>query len=405
MIFILYNLSKTQMDYSKKSIKELHVLCKENNVKNYQKKNKDEIIQCLIGANKKNKGQFYTTQCTYVLDSLPRPPDDVRCIIEPFAGRGDLIDWVQKYNSFQIKAYDIEPKRSDIEQKDTLIDPPDYNDSWIITNPPYLARNKCDDKNIYELYNTNDLYKCFITSVVRQNNCRGGIFIVPAGFFFSPRDIDVRCRNDFMTNFRITKVKYFEETVFEDTPTTIVAFSFEKAVITLGEQDVEWLMLPSKTTRTFHMSSRYKWIVGGEIYYLTIPSNISVRRHVEGQELAENEQQTFMTLRALDSGTKNGKISLTYKRGYIYPAKESSRTFATLRVCGVHLSEAEQVRLCYAFNDFLNKKRQITWSLFLPQYRESKEYARKRIPFGLAYRIFLHVLQQEMFPKTNQSIP
>ena len=28
----------------------------------------------------------------------------------------------------------------------------------------------------------------------------------------------------------------------------------------------------------------------------------------------------------------------------------------------------------------------------LPQYRESKEYARKRIPFDLAYRIVQHLM-------------
>ena len=50
--------------------------------------------------------------------------------------------------------------------------------------------------------NTNDLYKCFITSVVKQNNCKGGIFIIPAGFFFSSRDIDVKCRDAFMKKYK-----------------------------------------------------------------------------------------------------------------------------------------------------------------------------------------------------------
>jgi hypothetical protein len=197
-------------------------------------------------ANKKKRGQFYTTQSSYILEGFPPPPRDVPCIVEPFAGKGDLIDWVRASGSkVPVVAYDIEPKRRDIQLRDTLADPPDYENAWIITNPPYLARNKSSDKTMYDRYDTNDLYKCFLTSLTQQGPCRGGIFILPAGFFFSPREVDVRCRDEFMTRYRITKVKYFEESVFEDTTTTIVAFSFEFSNIDLKEQTVEWVLMPS----------------------------------------------------------------------------------------------------------------------------------------------------------------
>lgn len=353
-------------------------------------------------SNKKNRGQFYTTNASYILDGFPLPPADIRCIIEPFAGKGDLIKWIKQsehpgLSNVEIEAYDIEPKdaATAIQQRDTLMNPPNYANAWIITNPPYLARNKCENKAIYELYDTNDLYKCFILSVIRQNNCRGGIFIIPAGFFFSPRDIDVRCRDAFMTRFKITKVKYFEESVFEDTATTIAAFSFEKSDTPFAEQNVIWKMMPSGTEKTFHMSSSRVWIIGGDIYCLPIPENITVRRHIDGQALRNGEQQTYITLNALDSGKHDGRIGLTYNPGYIYPAKECSRTYATLRICGAYLDEADQRRICEEFNAFLEEKRRETWSLFLPQFRESKEYARKRIPFELAYRLFLHIIYRQ----------
>uniref|UniRef100_A0A6C0IC99 Type II methyltransferase M.TaqI-like domain-containing protein n=1 Tax=viral metagenome TaxID=1070528 RepID=A0A6C0IC99_9ZZZZ len=344
-------------------------------------------------ANKKKRGQFYTTQSSYILEGFPPPPHDVPCIVEPFAGKGDLIDWVRASGSkVPLVAYDIEPKRRDIQLRDTLADPPDYENAWIITNPPYLARNKSSDKTMYDRYDTNDLYKCFLTSLTQQGPCRGGIFILPAGFFFSPREVDVRCRDEFMTRYRITKVKYFEESVFEDTTTTIVAFSFEFSNIDLKEQTVEWVLMPSKQHQSFTMSFSTHWIVGGDIYHLPIPEGIKVRRHVQGQKLRDREQQTHITLHALDSGTQEGRICLTYDKEYIYPAKECSRSYATFRITGKCLSEKEQIELCAAFNEFLEQKRRETWSLFLPQYRESKEYARKRIPFELAYRIFLHLL-------------
>jgi hypothetical protein len=357
-------------------------------------------------SQKKNRGQFYTTNSSYILDTLPLPSKNISRIVEPFAGKGDLIDWIRtKGYTTPIESYDIEPKRNDILQRDTLKNPPDYTNAWILTNPPYLARNKSSSKDIYDLYDTNDLYKCFLTSLVQQGTCLGGIVIIPAGFFFSPRDVDVRCRGEFMKQFRITKVHYFEETVFEDTPTTIVAFAFEKAKDRFQEQDVLWQLFPSKDQKTFHMSSANSWIVGGEIYSLPIPSTITVRRYVVGQTAKDGEQQTHMTLSALDSGKQDGRICLQYKKDYVYPAKDCSRTYATLCITGITLSEQDQIDICKTFNTLLEQKRQETWSLFLPQYRESKDYARKRIPFELAYRIVLYILTQLQLNQTNQSSP
>ncbi len=336
---------------------------------------------------KKEKGQFYTTHASYILEGMSLP-DHCRCV-EPFAGKGDLLSWIQQ-NGCSLVAYDIDPKHPSVVQRDTLVNPPDYTDQWIITNPPYLARNKTENKKMFDLYQTNDLYKCFIYSVVQQNRHSGGIWILPAGFFFSHRDVDVRCRNEFMKHNRILRVNYFEETVFEDTSTTVVAISFVRAPL-MEEQTVEWVRFPSKESKVFTMSSSKEWIIGGHVY--TLPtSTVKLRRHVEGSPLKENEQQTYLTLNALDSGTTTGRISLTFKPGYIYPAKDSSRTYATLRILGRHLTEEEQQKLSVRFNTFLEEKRTETWGLFLPQYRESKEYARKRIPFELAYRIISHLL-------------
>lgn len=400
------------MEYDSMTIKELKTYCKQHKIKGYFKKSKNEIIDILktskdntiLGIdNKKNRGQYYTTNSSYILEGFDIP-DNIDCIIEPFAGKGDLIDWVKKVNDkIRIEAYDIQPMRDDVLYKDTLSEPPCYCNKWVLTNPPYLARNKSEVKEIYDIYNTNDLYKCFISSIVKQNNCYGGIFIIPAGFFFSPRDIDVRCRDSFMKKFKILKVKYFEETVFNDTTTTIVALSFQKSATELKEQYVDWIIMPHNIKKTFHMSSTNNWIIGGDIYNLKIPNKISIRRHVENQKIKDNENQTFMTLNALDTGTKDGRIKMIYKKNYIYPAKDCSRTYATIRISGIQLDENEQIQLCEQFNEFIEKRRNDYWSLFLPQYRESKEYARKRIPFELAYRILLHLIYLSLENLANQN--
>lgn len=340
---------------------------------------------------KKTRGQYYTSNSSYILDGFSIP-SSVMKIVEPFAGKGDLTEWIRHsgYTGL-IEQYDIDPKKEDILQRDTLLNPPDYNNAWVITNPPYLARNKSDSKDIYNIYNTNDLYKCFMHSLL-NSGCLGGIIIIPAGFFLSPRLIDSTIRDAFLSEYKLTSVKYFEETVFSDTTTTVVALLFNKSDVKLSTQTVEWIHRPSGEKKLFTLTKDYSWIIGGDIYNLSVNSAIKVRRYVVGQPLKEGEQQTHITLNALDSGSKEGRISLNYSAGVVYQAKECSRTFATLRILGKTLSAEEQKDLCTRFNTLLETKRKSTWSLFLPQYRESKEYARKRIPFELAYTIVEHLL-------------
>ena len=334
--------------------------------------------------NKREKGQFYTVNHSYILEGFDKP----KCkVSEPFAGKGDLLEWLGHDNW---EAYDIDPKRDDIVKRDTLTDPPCYKDTFIITNPPYLARNKCKSKVLFDKYETNDLYKCFLTSLLDQEHgCLGGIFIIPAGFFLSPRNVDAKCRDRFMSNYKITKIKFFEETVFPDTPTTVVAFSFEKSDTQLTSQSVLWEQRPTGNCKNFLMEKKNNWIIGGDIYNLETNPNIKISRFVKDRK---NENITNLTLYALDSGTKNGRINLKYKKDYVYQGIDTSRTCATLCIKGVELNEEDQLQIAKKFNDFIENKRKEYWSLFLPQYRESKEYARKRIPFDLAYKIVCNFL-------------
>jgi hypothetical protein len=137
--------------------------------------------------------------------------------------------------------------------------------------------------------------------------------------------------------------------------------------------------------QTFTIRQDQGWRVGGEIYKITEPSGIRVRRHVVGLALDPGEQQTFITLRALDTGTIEGRIGLEYKEGYIYPGIHSARTHATLRIKGFReLTQEDQKQVVRQFNEWIEEKREQWKSLFLPHYRE---YNRKRMPFELAYQI------------------
>ena len=155
------------------------------------KKNSIEVQDLEIKVKSKQKlGQFYTTNYEYILQNL-NIPSSITNIIEPFAGNGDLLNFINKKNNkYFIESYDIEPKNTNIIQRDTILNPPDYNNKFIITNPPYLARNKSDNKIIFDKYQQNDLYKCFLIELI-QNKCLGGIIIIPLNFWCSIRKNDI----------------------------------------------------------------------------------------------------------------------------------------------------------------------------------------------------------------------
>jgi hypothetical protein len=223
----------------------------------------------------------------------------------------------------------------------------------------------------------------------------GGILILPAGFFLSPRALDVRVRSAFLGRFRVTRINYFETPVFHDTDTTVAAFRFEASPheAPFTKQTIPWFIYtPSEgaIARSFVVHAREKWIVGGDIYRMrSSDPSIQVGRVVDGTPLPSGAFLTDWVVSALDSGVEGkGRLGLSYdpERASTLVSLPSNRTFARLwctRRVDVKIQEAVAER----FNRFIEQKRAETHSLFLPSFRESKEYARKRIPFELVYRL------------------
>ena len=174
--------------------------------------------------NKQKLGQFYTTNYKYILSNLVIP-QNITKIIEPFCGNGDLLNFIDK-NKYVLECYDIEPKYKYIIKKDTIKEPPNYKNAFIITNPPYLSRNKSDNKEMFDKNDVNDLYKCHIKDLL-TNNPIGGILIIPLNFFCSIRIMDIELRQKFLNIYVIKQLNIFEEKVFDDTSYTVCSFQYE----------------------------------------------------------------------------------------------------------------------------------------------------------------------------------
>jgi hypothetical protein len=354
--------------------------------------------------NKQMLGQFYTTHHEYILQNM-KIPDSITNIIEPFTGNGDLITFIEKQQkinnvNYNIECYDIEPTKNSITKQDTIKSPPCYNNKYLITNPPYLARNKCKNKSLFDKYDVNDLYKCVIKEIL-TNVCLGGIFIVPLNFWSSIRVADIKLRQAFLEKYNVLLLNIFEEQVFDDTTYTICSCQFEFKENSTNENNNEnnnentnilnIVVYPSKTIIETELNSANNFMIGGAIYNLKLKNNYKITRLTTKNKEKCN---TNILVKCIDDNS-NSQIGLSFvedKDIYIDSTpNQTARTYASL-IIEPKIDTVKQQQLVIKFNNYLNEHRKKYNSLFLTNYRESKDIARKRISFDLVYSITEYIL-------------
>lgn len=340
-------------------------------------------------TNKKAQlGQFFTTNYQYILQNFYIPVEVDR-IIEPFAGNCDLLSFIENINNYVIECYDIEPRKDNVIERNTLSNPPDYDDKFVLTNPPYLARNKSDNKDLFDRYGVNDLYKCFLKTII-NSSLFGGIIIIPLNFWCSVRTADTSLRKEFLQKFKIIKINVFEEQVFDDTTYTICAFQFERNDNNdKANHSISIDIYPTKKTFTVELNKENGYTIGGEIYNLPKQTSYTITRLIKG-----DKPNTNILAKCIDDNINNQiKLTLVNDENIFVDdtPKKSARTYATL-VITPELSITEQEELVRRFNTYLENMRKKYNSLFLTNYRESKSIARKRITFDLVYQIVGYLL-------------
>lgn len=342
---------------------------------------------------KQKLGQFMTTNYKYILQNL-FIPDDVKNIIEPFCGNGDLLNFVKDKDKdkdkYIIESYDIEPKKEFIIQRDTIKNPPDFTNKFLLTNPPYLARNKCDEKGLYDKYDVNDFYKCHMKELLK-NSPVGGILIIPLNFWSSIRKNDIILRKEFLKKFDILHLNIFEEQVFSDTTYTVCSFQFQLKIDSIMKEININIYPCGKEIKTI-LNEHNNFMIGGHIYNLKINGNYTINRITKNNK---DDANTNILVKCIDDNEDN-KIGLSIvdkKDVYVDNTPNlSARTYASLIINPV-LNAGEQKKLVDKFNAYLNEEREKYHSLFLTNYRESKDIARKRISFDLVYKICQYLLE------------
>ena len=346
-------------------------------------------------------GQFFTTNYAYILTGFSQPLPETQ-IIEPFAGDGDLLKFVVELNDKGVEAYDIDPKHGWIVGRDTILEPPDYTDKYVITNPPYLARNKSADKTAYDKYGANDLYKCFIETLI-IGNAAGGILIIPVNFISSIRASDVSLRQRFLEKYRIERINIFEEQVFEDTSYAVCSMQFvrngpEEQGQGLEEETekngIQCYVFPGeRPLSNIYLTESNNYTVGGEIYNLATSPEYTITRATKGYN---PDCITNILAKCLDdSADRRISLSIVSDSDRVIDTTKNltERSYATL-VIEPALPMEKQVWLVERFNAYLDTEREKYNSLFLTNYRESNTIARKRISFGLVFQICGHLLME-----------
>ena len=316
-------------------------------------------------------------------------PINVKTIIEPFCGYGDLLKFIN-IDNYTLELYDIDPKFKGTIEQDSLTNPPDYVDKFILTNPPYLARNKNKEKDLYEKYKCNDLYKCFLVNLL-SNICLGGIIIIPLNFLSSIRKSDIDLRKRFLETYSIKIINIFEERVFDDTSYAVCSIFFERKQ-TNAIDNIKIKIYPSKQTINITLNFENNYTVGGEIYNL--PQNPKYK--VERATWKTKENITNIYLKCIDNNINNQlgfKMVCDEDRFIDNKKSMPARSFATL-VINKSLTLEEQELLVYKMNRYISDQRKKYNSLFLTNYRESNSIARKRVSFDLAFKICNHFISK-----------
>lgn len=199
-----------------------------------------------------NKTQHFTKQHEKILDGILFQPEEA---VDPFAGACDL---TKHFPNTKWELYDIEPKDKRITIRDSLLNPINYVNKTVITNPPYIAKNKTKEfLEIFKKYNTDDLYKASVLSII---GCKNGILIIPINFFTDKNTEGIR--KQFLSKYKVENVNVFDNPVFKNTTYNVCSFYFE-----LGEtNNVIFHNIDKQIQLKTQLKKEYGYRLGREFY-------------------------------------------------------------------------------------------------------------------------------------------
>lgn len=152
-------------------------------------------------------------------------PFDMNCLVIPFSNKGELLPCILTTKRIDVEIYDLHPTTNFILQRDVLINPPTYDDKFVLSKPP--DEEISENSILFQIYHQNNTYKCFIDSII-NTKCSGGVLIIPFIFWCSVTSYDLELRRRFLRKYHILVMNIFNGIVCDLKNSMTCCFQFAK---------------------------------------------------------------------------------------------------------------------------------------------------------------------------------
>ena len=396
-------------------------------------------------------GQHYSKEQDLIKNYIDVLKNDTldKVVIDPFCGEGHLIFFylelfdfetqIKKLKNKQIRMMDLfkdnvvfvknKLKRlynlSDelLDEicyvNDSLLNVPKDEDYFVLTNPPYLAKNVCK-KNYpedFEKYFVDTKENDYFEIALNLYNEYNGIWIVPANLLSA--DLMQKLRKNLI--HKLQDIRIFTKQTFEDTGVSVCTFYINndlnegkgctKNICFVNDKEEyktftisnkhnlvkEWDEIKD-TANSLNISHGYidnKMNHGTNEITLIDPKYKKNTFFVSDEDLSKLENNVLI-LRTVDTGNKDGKLGLytieelwnEKAQGLI--TKISSRVYTQIFFDALPIED--QLKLKDDFNNTINSLRSQYNSIFLTNYKHSADgEQRKRIAFKDAFALMNHL--------------
>ena len=322
-----------------------------------------------IDVVKTGLGAFHTTGSCW-LNSIVSEfivSTNLRAAVDPFAGKGDMLNLVGSELSMQKSGYDID-EGAGWGVNDSLVSIPRSSGSICITNPPFLAKYSARRKSIwpmvggyYERYGRNDLYEIALDRCL--DSFGHVVAILPETFLHSAYSKD-RCE----------RIVVLEENPFNDTTFPVCVTCWSPAT----GQDPD--------------------IYVGEDKVAQYSDIVRLRRSVgRSGRVVFNHPKGNIGLRAVDGTKEEDRVGFFPGNVFDYPRsriKTSSRLMTYIMVGELNNEKAIQ-EFCDASNEILEKYRDETSDTILSGFKGNNRLGkrRRRLDYGLARKVVTEALE------------
>lgn len=317
----------------------------------------------LLKKKKVALGQFFTKKNLWLKRQIRDfiKSSNMSIAYDPFAGAGDLLTVASNLGFRITRGLDIDENLLwDI--NDSLKEIPHCNDSIIITNPPYIAKQSASRKNIdlSEYFNGSvydDIYLIALDKMLEAQNYI--VAIIPESFINS----------NYKQKNLVHSITILEENPFEDTenPVCVVCFdgkkkSFDEIKVFSGDKYLN--------TLAYFENLRLE------------PKNIV--------KISFNDKKGWLAMRATDSSNGIDLIHFSLKKDMDYDWEKNIRVSSRhISLLNIDIEESERNNFISIANNIINDLRKESLDVIFTPFKGNTKFGkrRRRLDFRMARAI------------------